>query len=159
MGEPARGEALIARMDRTLAELARDPAPPLRVAAWDGSGFAAGTGTLYDAVLQAAGARNVGREAASAGGGRPDVERLLQTAPALLVRGARDRSDRGLRDDVARHRLVRRWWGAARTVTIRQAAYACGTPMVADAAVSLRTQLRAAAAAARPLPFAPATMR
>src|SRR3989344_9174325 len=56
VGEVARGEAMIAQMDRELAELARDPGPPLRVVAWDGGGFSASKGSLYNAVLEAAGA-------------------------------------------------------------------------------------------------------
>ncbi len=153
VGEPARGEALIARMDRQLADLARDPGPPIRVAAWDETGFSAGDGTLYDAVLTAAGARNVVREGTSLSYRKPDVEVLMQAAPALLVQGTRDAAIAGLGDDVMRHRLVRRFWGGRRTLRIPQKYYTCGTPMVADAAVSLRRQLRSVAAFAKPLPF------
>lgn len=146
VGERARGEALIADMDAKLAALARDPAPPIRVAAWDKSGFGAGAGTLFDAVLRAAGARNAALEVA-AGDRRPDVEVLLATAPALLIQGTRDAhaADRG--EDVARHRVVRRVW-SGRTLTIPQNYYVCGTPRIADAALALRDRLRAAAGAA-----------
>lgn len=153
LGETTRGEALIAHMDRQLADLARDPGPPIRVVAWDQTGFSASQGTLYDAVLTAAGARNVVREPMTFTYRKPDVEVLMQAAPALLVRGSRDVRIAGLGDDVMRHRLVRRFWGGGRTLTIPQAYYACGTPMVADAAIALRRQLRAAAPLARPLPF------
>ena len=146
VGEVARGEALIARMDRALDDLARDPGPPIRVVAWDQTGFSAGAGTLYDTILTAAGARNAVREPMALRYRTPDVEVLLQTAPKLLVRGSRDARIAGLGDDVTRHRLVRRFWSGGRTLTVPQAYYACGTPMVADAAVALRRQLRAAAA-------------
>lgn len=156
VGEEARGEALIARMDRQLAELARDPGPRLRVAAWDGAGFNASEGSLYNAVLEAAGAVNVANRPPASSYGRPDVEVLLQTAPTLLVKGAGLGRAPGLRDNVERHPLIRRYWDGARTLTIRQAYYICGTPMVADAALRLRAELRAAAARVRtPLPFAP----
>lgn len=153
LGETARGEALIAHMDRQLADLARDPGPPIRVAAWDQSGFSAGQGTLYDTVLTAAGATNVAHESAALGYRKPDVEVLLKTAPAVLIRGSRDAHIAGLGDGVTRHRLVRRYWDGPRTVTIPQAYYACGTPMVADAAIALRGELRRALPLARPLPF------
>jgi iron complex transport system substrate-binding protein len=153
VGEVARGEALIARMDRQLVDLARDPGPPIRVVAWDQTGFSAGASTLYDAVLTAAGARNVVREPSSLSYRKPDVEVLLQAAPTLLVRGSRDPHIAGLGDDVTRHRLVQRFWARDRTLTIPQAYYTCGTPMVADAAVSLRAQLREAVAIARSAPF------
>jgi iron complex transport system substrate-binding protein len=155
VGEPARGEALIARMDRRLAELARAPGPRLRVAAWDGAGFNASKASLYNAVLEAAGAVNVANEPPASTYGRPDVEVLLQTAPTLLVMGAGLGREPGLRDNVERHRIVRRYWDGPRTLTIRQAYYICGTPLVADAALRLRGELRAAAARVRtPLPFA-----
>lgn len=144
VGERARGEALIAGMDAKLLDLARDPAPPIRVAAWDRTGFAAGTGTLYGTILTAAGARNVAGEAPTYGARRPDVEELLRARPALLVQGSRDAASLG--DDLVRHRVVRRLWGK-RTLTVPQAAYACGTPLIADAALRLRARLRVAAAA------------
>ena len=141
VGEPARGEALLAEMDAKLAALARDPAPPIRVVAWDKSGFGAGEGTLFDAVLRASGARNAGLEVRDR---RPDVELLLKTAPALLIQGTRDprAADRG--DDLALHRVVRKVW-RGRMLTVPQSAYVCGTPRFADAALALRDQLRTAA--------------
>jgi iron complex transport system substrate-binding protein len=155
VGEAARGEQLLARMDAQLAELARHPGPKLRVAAWDGSGFAAGPGSLYDTVLRLAGAVNVAADPRLTRTGTPDTELLLAEAPALLIHGGGDDRD-GLRADVAGNPLVRRFWGADRTVTIDQAYYVCGTPFVADEALRLRARLQAAATAARtPLPFAP----
>ncbi|NIJ08586.1 iron complex transport system substrate-binding protein [Sphingomonas vulcanisoli] len=151
--ERARGEVLIAAMDRKLADLARHPAPPIRVAAWDGGGFSAQKGSLYDAVLRTAGAINVANEPPANGYGRPDTEVLLETAPQLLIQGGYDQA--GLRANIAHHPLVRHYWGKDRTLVIRQAYYLCGTPFIADAALMLRRELGAAAGAARsPLPFA-----
>ena len=144
VGEEARGEALIAEMDRKLADLARDPGPPIRVVAWDRSGFSAGEGSLFDAVLEAAGARNLAREELARSYRRPGIEVLLEAQPTLLVQGSVDAKGASLGDDVMRHRLVRRHWGD-RTIFIPQAYYVCGTPMIADAAWLLRAQLRAAA--------------
>lgn len=155
VGERERGEMLIARMDRQLADLARNPGPPIRVAAWDGAGFNASKGSLYNAVLEAAGAINVANDPPASGYGMPDTEVLLAASPTLLVKGASTFEEPGLRDNVTRHPLIRRYWDGARTIMIRQAYYICGTPMVAEAAISLRRELRQAAAAIRqPLPFA-----
>ena len=156
VGEEARGEALIARMDRQLAELARAPGPRLRVAAWDGAGFNASEGSLYNAVLEAAGAINVANQPPASAYGRPDVEVLLLTAPTLLVKGAGIGRKPGLRDNVERHPVIRKFWDGPRTLTIRQAYYICGTPFIGDAILRLRAELQDAAAQARtPLPFAP----
>ena len=156
VGEVARGEALIARMDRQLADLAANPGPSLRVAAWDGAGFNAREGSLYDQILQAAGALNVANRPPAIGYGKPDAEVLLLTAPTLLVKGAGIGRRPGLRDNVERHPVVGRFWDGPRTLTIRQAYYICGTPYVAEAAAALRAELHGAATQVRtPLPFAP----
>lgn len=149
VGEPARGEALIAEMDAKFAALSREPGPPIRVVAWDRTGFAAGEGTLYDAILQAAGARNLVRDPMTLSYRKPDAEVLMQANPALLVQGSIDPKGPGLGDDVVRHRIVRRFWHN-RILPIAQGYYVCGTPMIADAALKLRRGLRDAAARAGP---------
>lgn len=155
VGEGARGEAMIAEMDRDLADLARDPGPPLRVVAWDGGGFSASKGSLYNAVLEAAGAVNIANEPPVSRYNRPDTEVLLVAAPTLLVKGAGVRPEYGMRENIERHPLVRRYWDGARTVAIPPAYYTCGTPKITKAAIRLRAELRAAAGQVRaPLPFA-----
>lgn len=146
VGEPARGEALIASMDAQLAALAREPGPAIPVIAWDRSGFAAGEGTIYDVILKVAGAKNLARAPMAMSYRKPDVEVLLKANPILLVQGTMDAREASLGDDAVRHPLVRRFWGN-RTVTIPQAAYICGTPMLGEVAARLRAQLRSAAAA------------
>ncbi len=155
VGEVQRGEAMIAEMDRDLADLARDPGPPLRVVAWDGGGFSASKGSLYNEVLEVAGAVNIANEPPVSGYNRPDTEVLLVAAPTLLVKGAGVRPEYGMRENIEHHPLVRRYWDGTRTVAISPAYYACGTPKITKAAIRLRAELRAAAGAARtPLPFA-----
>jgi iron complex transport system substrate-binding protein len=144
VGEQARGEALIAEMDRKFAELARDPGPPIRVVAWDRSGFSAGEGSLYDVVLESAGARNLAREEMARSYRQPGIEALLASQPTLLVQGSVETEGASLGDNVLRHRLVQRHWGD-RTIFIPQAYYVCGTPRIADAALLLRARLREAA--------------
>lgn len=155
--ERARGEALLAEMDAKLADLARDPGPPVRVVAWDRDGFSAGQGTLYDAVLTAAGARNLARTASAADHRRPDIEVLLRANPAFIMQGSGGETGASLGDDVTRHRLVRRYWGN-RMLAIPRAYYVCGTPRIADGAIRLRALLRAARDRSGPaLPIGSAT--
>jgi iron complex transport system substrate-binding protein len=144
VGQHARGEALIAHMDATLRELAHDAGPSLRIAAWDGAGFSARPGSLYDSILRAAGGRNVAGEGGAIASGSPDIEALLATAPSLLVRGAPGLDPPGRRDDVAYHPLINRIW-RGKMVFVPLSAYACGTPFSADAALRLRDQMRRAA--------------
>lgn len=154
VGAPARGEQLIAQMDATLQQLAAHPGPPVRVAAWDGGGFAAPPGSMYDALLQAAGARNVAAERGGpvSGGGGPSVERLLAARPDLLVEGGPGGDYPGPRSAVLDNPTVRRLWGG-RTVFLSARYYECGTPFSAAGAVRLRDEMRAKATRARPLQF------
>lgn len=78
LGVPARGEALVAAMDATLAGVPPRHAHPTAIA-WEPRGYTAGPGTLLDAVLRAAGLRDIAT-------GRPlGVEALLRHPPDLLV--------------------------------------------------------------------------
>jgi iron complex transport system substrate-binding protein len=156
VGEPARGEALIAGMDAQLAALARDPHATYRVAAWDRIGFGAGKGSLQDAVFEAAGATNIATDPPVSGYGRPDAEVLLLAAPPLLIQGSPNATAPSLGDDIEQHRVIRHFWTRqGRLLTVPEAYYACGTPRIAEAVRLLRSELRKAAAqAAPPLPFA-----
>src|SRR5258706_7783013 len=82
VGEEARGEALIAKMDADLRLLAAHrPKTTLTVAGWGTGGYVPGKGGLFDTVLTAAGARNVER----GGFGYYDVEALMAPNPHALV--------------------------------------------------------------------------
>src|SRR5271168_2918396 len=98
VGEDARGEALIARMDTTLQALAQTkPKRAIRVAAWNGGGGVPGRGTLFDAILTAAGGLNIAssREEDSHFG----IERLLFAQPDVLLYGAEGHVTPALRTD------------------------------------------------------------
>lgn len=144
VGARARGEVLIARMDRMLAALERQPKSGVTVAAWDAAGFGARPGSLYDALLGAAGADNVAHRPRASLHASPSAEVLLAAAPMVLVRGAGQRAPNDLTGDAARHPAVRRAW-RGRTVTLPSAYYACGTPYSVDGAVKLRAALAAMA--------------
>lgn len=146
LDERARGEALIAAMDVGFADLARDPGPPTRVAAWTRDGIGGRPGMLQDAVLSAAGAHNIARDLDRGGRGRgADIETLLASHPALLIESADGaRAAPSLGDAMLRHPLLRRYW-RGRVLRVRGAYTACGTPMIAAAALRLRERLRAEA--------------
>ena len=77
LGAAARGETLLAAMDRLLASL-RHPSPAPSAVLLEPRGWTSAPGTLGDAVLSAAGYRDVGA-------GRLGLERLLAHPPDVLV--------------------------------------------------------------------------
>jgi iron complex transport system substrate-binding protein len=141
VGEDARGEALLARMDTTLRTLAQTkPNVAIRVAAWDGGGGVPGRGTLFDTILAAAGGLNI----ASPGNGEEDshfgIERLLFARPDVLLYGAEAHATPALRADADQHPLLLRAFGARR-ITYPEVLYSCGVPESAEAAKVLRAGL------------------
>ncbi len=149
VGEVARGEQLLAQMDATLAQLqATRPAQPLRVIGWSGGTDVPGRDTLFDAILTAAGAVNVG--AAAQGHSDFDLEQLLLLRPEVLMRGAAYASTPSVRNQVAAHRVVRQLYNGAQ-LTYPEAVYGCGVPRAAQLALQLRDQLLKLRAAQQPV--------
>jgi iron complex transport system substrate-binding protein len=123
VGEEARGEALIAGMDADLRAVdAHRPKAGLTVAGWGGGGYVPGTGGLFDAMLTAAGARNVVRGSF----GYYDVESLIAANPDALVYGDTYGGTTSLRADQDLHPALLRRYGGRR---ISYASlYGCGVP-------------------------------
>ncbi|MBO9499455.1 MAG: ABC transporter substrate-binding protein [Novosphingobium sp.] len=146
VGEPARAEALIAGMDRTLARLdANRPARAIDVAVWDGSGSVPGRGTLTDAIIRAAGARNIAAKFPDSRHSSYSLEELLVARPGALMRGTDGYEAPSLRDSAAEHPLIRAAY-RDRRVTYPDSLYSCGLPQSADAAARLRAALMKTAA-------------
>jgi iron complex transport system substrate-binding protein len=139
--EDAAGEALIAKMDSTLRELnATRPTVSIRVAAWGEGGSIPGKGTLFDAILSAAGGVNI---AATLEGGAYtsfDVEQLIAAHPDILAYARNITDTPGLNTESAQHPVIRKMY-SGRTVTYASALYNCGVVESADAAVALRASL------------------
>jgi len=140
LGVDEVAERLIAKMDATLRELASTkPQRIIRVASWNGGGSVPGRGTLFDAILTAAGGVNI----ASGDGQRDgsfDLEQLLQAHPDVLAYGSDTSSTPSLHTDTALHPLILKLY-ADRRISYPSALYSCGVVESADAAVALRAGL------------------
>ena len=139
LGQDAVAESLIARMDTTLKQLeSTKPSRVIRVAGWSGGGSVPGKGTLFDAILRAAGGVNIasdeGRSYAAF-----DIEQLLEARPDILAYGENSVSP-SLRTDEAQHPIILELY-ARRRISYPNALYGCGVVDSADAAVALRASL------------------
>jgi iron complex transport system substrate-binding protein len=136
VGEPARAEAIVTDMDRTLTALKRSaPAKPYRIVLWTGDSVP-GTRTLANAVITAAGAVNI----AAKDGPFYDsfgVEDLVKARPEALIFGHDDVVTPSLTEEALQHRLVRRLY-AGRQVAYPESLLNCGVPQSAAAALQLR---------------------
>lgn len=150
VGEPERAEALVAEMDRKLAELERTrPERPVEVAAWSSGDVVPGAGTLTDEIIRVAGAVNLARRIPEASRSSFGVEELLAARPDAIMRGE-DRYDApAMRDAVSEHPAIRKAF-AGRRLTYPASLYACGLPQSADAARELREALARVPAGSMP---------
>jgi iron complex transport system substrate-binding protein len=140
LGQDAAAEELIAKMDATLRELeAARPTRTIRVAAWNGGGSVPGHGTLFDAILTAAGGVNVAASE-NLSDGSFDLEQLLQSRPDVLAYGSDASSTPSLHTDQALHPLILKLY-AGRRISYPSALYSCGLVQSVDAAVALRASL------------------
>ncbi|NJC42422.1 iron complex transport system substrate-binding protein [Brevundimonas alba] len=134
VGGAARGEALLARMDRRLHQAAPAAAVPRRSALYlTAGGFTSGRGTLMDAILRAAGFTN----AASKPGFAPvSVERIALFPPARFVLGFFDQI-RGDWRGPGRHPVVRAAAKNHVAASLPAASLTCPAWFAADAAAML----------------------
>jgi iron complex transport system substrate-binding protein len=138
LGHWERGEAIARDLDARLARLGahRSNAPVMYLS---GGGAVAGSGTMMDSVIAAAGGRNIRTEASWQ---VLPLERLVQTPPALIAMGFFDTSrDRVNAWSPSRHPTLRRALANARTVTLPPATVACEAWYAVDAAETIAAAL------------------
>jgi iron complex transport system substrate-binding protein len=142
VGEPARGEALLLRMDAALAGIAAlRVIAPVRAIGWSGAAAdVPGVNTLFNTILTTAGAVNLAARPVGRGGF--DLEQVLRARPQLLLRGTSHAGDRALRSSVADHPVLRTLPGLT-VIEYPEGAWACGVPAAADLALDLARTLRA----------------
>lgn len=134
-GDPARGEALIARMDATLRDAAPAADAPHQSALYlTAGGFTSGRGTFVDAILGAAGLVNA---AALPGFAPVSVERIALSPPARFVLGFFDQS-RGDWRGPGRHPVVRAAARGRVVARLPAASLTCPAWFAADAAAMLK---------------------
>jgi iron complex transport system substrate-binding protein len=145
VGEEENANALLRRMDATLAELrASAPNPRITVLGWDAGGNVPGPATLFGEILAAAGATNVAEKTSDSlvydSYTNFDLEQLVTLNPqAVLHSGSlADRPD--TLNQKIQHRVVRSLF-AGRELTYPEILYRCGLPQSADAAKTLRENL------------------
>ncbi len=85
-GHPERGETLIARMEKAIAEVRQKPGQKTYTALiFQPSGLAAGSGSLIDEVMTLAGFRNVAARYGIVQWGNVRLEALLNHPPQILL--------------------------------------------------------------------------
>jgi iron complex transport system substrate-binding protein len=141
LGREEVAQSLIAKMDATLRELEQSkPSRDIRVAAWGEGGAVPGKGTLFDAILTAAGGINIAASSDPGPYTSFDVEQLLLARPDVIAYASSTTDTPGLNTDLALHPLILKAY-VGRRITYPGALYSCGLVQSADAALALRASL------------------
>lgn len=153
LGHPDRAETWIAGLDAALAGSSTEGAGvaeaghtgdgALRALQYQRRGFTAGTDTLMDAILAAAGLANAASEAGILSVGRLSLEALVRLAPDLVVF---DRADIALTDvgsDLLLHPALHRAVPESMHIALPQRLTVCGGPSLAEAITTLRDVVQA----------------
>ena len=134
LDQPQAGEALVRRMDANIATAK---------GAWKGepalyltpSGYTAGSGTLVDAMLSAAGMRNA---ATKPGFAEAPLEQIIMTPPRAFVLGFFDMLSAAFeRWGIGRHAALQKRLPGHTAASLPGAALGCPGWFVADAAADL----------------------
>ncbi len=147
VGEPERGEAVVATFDRRIAAAAAKASAPGGAQTADGlrgggrpaaltyqvNGLASGSGSLMDAALAAAGLRNHARTVGLGAGGSLPLEALLVMPPDLLVLSGPVDEYRTVVADNLRHPALAALRRATPSLVLPWRTWLCGTPNIAGA--------------------------
>lgn len=141
-GTPERAEAMIADFDDRIAG-ARSlvPARPTAVA-YQVNSLASGAGTLLDAALDAAGFRNIARDAKLGPAGRLPLEELVAAPPDLIVLANAPDEFKTVLADNLRHPAFRALLDKRPHVHLPMPMWMCATPRIADAVELLASMKR-----------------
>jgi iron complex transport system substrate-binding protein len=140
VGEPARGEALVARFDAALASTTRGASQGKSPEAlvYQVNGLVSGSGSLIDGALTAAGLSNQASTRRLASGGRLALESLLAAPPDLVVLAQAPRTYATVVSDNLRHPALKRLMQLKPSLVLPMPLWLCGSPRITDAIRLLR---------------------
>lgn len=150
VGEPERGEAVIAAFDTALAAARPGGSRHPTALVYQVNGLVSGTGTLADAALKAAGLVNQAESVPLASGGRLALESIVVNPPDLMVLAQGMHTYRTVVSDNLRHPALAHLMRRTASIELPMPLWLCGSSRVADAVALLaaaRSRLTAVAPA------------
>jgi iron complex transport system substrate-binding protein len=146
LGEPERGEALVAEMDRRLARVSvAADAKPLKAIILRPNGFTVGPGSLVDEILRRAGMVNLAAELDLAAYQQAPLERLALLDADVLIVDSEGFDEPSLATEALRHPVIAALSRRMKVVTLPSRLWTCAGPALVDAV----ERLAAAAAEVR----------
>ena len=143
LGERQRGEALVASFDAALAQTRGSLADlHYRSLVYGANGFSAGIPSLFNDVLTHLGLVNIAAKPGLSGWVSMTVEDVLRAEPQLLILGEYRMGSPSMANLVLEHPALDTMRRDRAVVSVPTALWNCGTPYLAQAALTLRDQVR-----------------
>ncbi|MGO4870527.1 MAG: ABC transporter substrate-binding protein [Roseiarcus sp.] len=134
LGEPQRGEALAAEIDRRLARIAVDPSrPPLRAIILRPNGFTVGPGSLVDEILRRAGMTNLATRLDLGAYQQIPLERLAMLDADVLIVDSEGFEAPSLATAALSHPIVAALSRHMKVVALPSRLWTCAEPALVDA--------------------------
>ncbi|WP_321337490.1 ABC transporter substrate-binding protein [Breoghania sp.] len=137
LGREARAEELVAQIDEDLAHTVGKPSGK-RAALVFANSFTAGSGTLTQAIVEAAGLSNVAAETGVVGSARMPLESLIMANPDLVVSGVQGYRSPARANEIFLHPAYRELARRKGLVSIPSRYWVCGGPFTSQAVRILR---------------------
>lgn len=138
MGRSERATALVAELDRGLAELAAMPATQRTVATYYANSYTSGAGTLVDEIVKLSGLVNIADKLGLSGTSRLPLELLVLAHPDLIASGDEHYGAPALAQENFVHPAFRAVAAHGRAVAVPSRYTICGAPFTLEAARLLR---------------------
>jgi iron complex transport system substrate-binding protein len=133
LGRPERGAAMIADLDRRVAEMPVAEGMRPVAAVYQANGMTVGAGSLIDAALRVAGFDNLTRRLGLENYLYLPLETLIAKRPDLLILNNPRAIYPSLAESVLRHPAIAAAIARNRRVVIPQSLWICGGPEIGDA--------------------------
>jgi len=134
VGEPARGEALVARIDRDLDAISVDSQmPKLKAIILRPNGFTVGPGSLVDELLKRAGLENMAARLDIGAYQQISLERVALLEADVLIANAETSGAPSLATEGLNHPIVAALSRKLRVVAVPARYWTCAGPAIVDA--------------------------
>jgi iron complex transport system substrate-binding protein len=138
VGEPEKGERLVAAMDRRLAALPPPVGTRPRAIVLNPNGATVGRGTLVDEIMTLAGLDNVAAELGIENYGTVPLETVVAHAVDILIVSAARDGPPALATEILRHPVLARLSGRVKIISVPSRLWNCGGPEAVEAIEYLR---------------------
>lgn len=133
VGETEKGEEIIRGMQTELVKLKPAAGVKKRAVFFQSDHYVPGAGTFENAVMEAAGLRNIAAELGIRDYGRMGLEELIRARPEVIIFSSEQTKNRTVRGEVLSHPAIKKALPGVKTVTLPTLYLNCGSPASVEA--------------------------